>query len=261
MKLYAILPTALQEYHSRKAQALAGLDLSLFINKRQDAYVDENKIGYVNIFGPLLNDAAPIDLELGATSYEAIEEDIQHVLEDGAKAIVFVMDSPGGQVSGLIETSELIENLPVPSVGFISGLCCSAGYHLASGMTYLVSTKSSSVGNIGAIMSFTDASRLYENMGIEFNVFYNEGADMKSIGYTPSLSEKQKEFLQASINETGKAFQDYVKANRPEVNESVFNAAWYNGTNALALGLVDEVGNAERALEIALQFSTIDNCI
>lgn len=261
MKLYAILPTALQEYQSKKNQALAGLDLSLFINKRQDPYVDEQGIGYVNIFGPLLKDAAPIDLELGATSYDAIEKDIQYVLDGGAKAIVFVMDSPGGQVAGLIETSEAIENLPVPSVGFIDGLCCSAGYHLASGMTYLVSTKSSSVGNIGAIMSFTDASKMYEKMGIEFNVFYNDGADMKSIGYTPSLTDSQKEFLQDSINETGKAFQDYVKANRPEVDESVFNAAWFNGAKALELGLVDIVGNFQSAIEVATQLSAIDNII
>jgi ClpP class serine protease len=257
MKLFSILPDSLTELHNKRLEAKSSnFDLSLFINQRKAAYV-ENGIGYVSIYGALLRDSAPIDTMLGNTDYANIIEDCELCLTLGAKSIIFNIDSPGGTCAGAIETAEYISNLSVPTVGFVSGLCCSAAYWLACGMTFLMSTKSSTNGNIGAIMAYADSSRYLDSLGVEIKTFTSEGADLKSIGYGSSLTEAQTEFLQESINEAGKEFRDFVLESRPDVDPLVFRAGWYGGEKSLELGLIDSVGDEDDAYEYANELSNM----
>lgn len=246
MKLFSILPDSLTELHNKRLEAKSGIDLSTFVNQREAAHV-ENGIGYVSIYGPLLRDSAPIDRMLGCTDYEDIIDDCELCLTLGARAIMFEIDSPGGTCAGAIETAEFVRDLPVPSIGYVEGLCCSAAYEIASGMTFLAATKSASVGNIGAIIAYADTSKLYQEMGIEIQTFVSDGADLKSIGYGEPLTDPQKEFLQESINDAGNTFKQFVLDNRPEVDPLVFRAGWYGGNRSLELGLVDAVMTEDEA--------------
>lgn len=251
MKLFSILPDSLTELHNKRLEAKsASFDLSTFINKRQDPYV-RNGIGYVSIYGALLRDSAPIDTMLGNTDYDDIITDCEMCLTLGAKVLVFVIDSPGGTCSGAIETAEFVRDLPVPTVGYVSGLCCSAAYQLACGMTYLIAGKSTSTGNIGAIIAYADSSRYLDQLGVEIKTFVSDGADLKSIGHGPALTETQKEFLQESINEAGLTFKNFVLENRPNIDQLVFRAGWYGGDKALELGLIDSVGDDDDAVDYA----------
>lgn len=268
MKLFFLSPEHIQELEVKKADARKNINnmdaLSMFVNQRKDAYV-ENSIGFIHIYGCLLNDTTPLDTMLGNTDYEDIIEETEELIASGAKSIVFLLDSPGGTVEGMLDTAEFIRDLSVPTVGFIKGQCCSAAMGLASAMTYLVSTKSSTVGNIGAIMAMVDTSGVYEKMGVKVVTFTNEGADLKNIGYEPSLTKKQTAFLQESINRTGEKFKSFVLDNRPEIDPLVFDARWVDGEEAVDLGLIDYVGNEVDAIgyaEILMNtFGTISDSV
>jgi ClpP class serine protease len=260
MKLYFLSPEYIQELEARKNQVKSNWSdvqdfLSLYINQREEPYV-ENNIGYIHILGCLISNATPIDKMTGSTDYEDIIDEVDEVIEMGAKAIVFLIDSPGGTVEGALDTAEYIRDIPVPTVGFIKGTCCSAAYKLASGMSYLISTKSSTVGNIGAIMATTDTSGLYDQVGIKVITFTNEGATMKSIGYETSLTEEQSAFLQESVNKIGAKFKAFVLDNRPEIDPVVFDARWVDGEEGVVLGLVDSIGNEALAIEYANELIT-----
>lgn len=255
--IYEITQEAFKTLQDRKIAAKQeGFDLSLFINSRKPARV-ENGIGFVSIYGPLMRDSAPIDKLLGTTDYGDIENDCESVLAAGARCIVFEVDSGGGYANGCVECAEYIAALPVPTVALISGQSCSAAYKLTSSCNWIVSTKSSDVGNIGVILVMVDTSKLMENAGVSFICFTNDGATLKSTGHLDSLTEEQTEFLQESINEMGAVFKNHVLANRPNVSEEVFKAGWYSGSKALELGLVDEIGTASLALQRALELAEL----
>jgi len=254
MKLFEIQQDAFSIYKSNLEKAKEGLDLNEFINQRKACKV-ENSIGHVYIYGTLLRDASPIEKKLGNTDYADVQEDLETVIRDGARAIVLHVDSGGGMVAGAIETAEIIQALPVPIVAHVAGACCSAAYKLASGCSWIVATKSSDVGNIGSIMVWTDSSEAMKQLGLSVTAFVNQGAIYKSTGHLDSLTDDQSTFLQESIDEAGTSFKNHVLSNRPNLNEVVFNAGWYSGTKALELGLIDEIGNDKLALNRASELA------
>lgn len=245
MKPFLILPDSYAE-HVTKCE----LNLADFVNTRRPASLDENGIGVIHVYGPLLSDSTPIDRAMGATDYDEIAKEMYSLLNENAKAIVFEINSPGGSSTGLQDLAELIENCPVPTVAFCRE-ACSAAYWLASGCSWIVARKSGYVGNIGAIMVLLDRSKLVENMGVKFLCFANDGAEYKSIGHIEGLSESQTAFLQESINTLGDNFKRHIERNRT-VSAEVWKAGWYAFPQSADLGLIDEYGDMELAKSRAL---------
>jgi ClpP class serine protease len=255
MKIFEVTNSTVSEYVNKLAKYENGngngYDLSLYFNQRGEKKL-ENGVGHVYIQGMLLSDATPLDKMTGATDYDDVYDDIEDLLEMGAKVIVLHINSGGGMVTGCIELCEYIESLPVPTISCVKGMAASAAYKIASATSHIISSKSSDVGNIGTIMVFTDTSALTRAMGVQYVTFVNDGAIYKSIGHTDSLTEEQVAYLQTSINKAGSEFQEFVKRNRT-VSPEVFTAAWYNGQDAVSVGLIDEIGDYRLAEQRAFE--------
>ena len=144
----------------------------------------------------------------------------------------------------------MIESLPIPSATFYNGTGCSAAYKLGCSTMASVASPSASVGNIGSILVYKDASKAEERMGITTHVITNKGAEFKSTEKNGKLSEDQEKFLQESINGMGESFKQHVLSNRPDIDHEVFKAGWYKGEKAVELGLVDQIGTLEDAKQI-----------
>ena len=251
MKTFEITQQAFLEY-SNKISKSEEFDMSKFVNKRPDSVL-ENGIGHVFVTGCLLSNSSPIDREMGNTDYNQIVNDVEILIENGALGIILHLNSGGGESLGSLECASYIQNLEIPSIALVdSAICCSACYKIASACSYIVASPSSIVGNIGSIMVIADTSIMNKSVGLSYNAFYNQGAVLKSIGHSDTLSNVQKSFLQESINESGKQFQDFVLSNR-KIDTICFQAGWYCGEKALALGLIDYIGDeqfAENMLQV-----------
>jgi len=244
MTLFEISTEGAANLRAGLAQAREGMDLSYFVNKRPALRV-ENDIAHVWVYGPLMQDAAPVYKDLGCTDYADLTAELS---TPGIKGILLHVSSPGGVVSGCIEVAELVANASVPVVAYVHTCACSAAYKIACGADYLVSSPSATVGNIGTILVWADTSAFMAGMGVTLNAIVNEGASLKSTGHLPSLTDEQLAFLQEGINEAGAAFRAHVEANRPGIDPEVWRAGWYSGQRAVALGLVDELGSEADAL-------------
>lgn len=269
-KLFQITQLQLSEYLTRKStlegckpKKKAGGDdeepcgMEYLFNQREEASL-ENGIGHVYVYGTLLFDPSPCELEMGNTGYDDIEDDIEEMLELGAKGIVLHINSGGGEVMGNTEVAEYIQNLQVPVVASVAGFSCSAAYKIMAGCSYIVATKSSVVGNIGTIMVFLDTSTYDKAMGLKYIPFVNDGAIYKSIGHTDTLTQEQIAYLQNDINRCGANFQQFVLSNR-NVSPEVFTSAWYSDVESIAVGLVDEIGNEELATQRCQELITMFN--
>jgi len=217
-----------------------------FYTLRKAAFIDGNGIAHIEVRGALLDKSPAIYETLGlVTRYSTLIAETEAIKTQGAKGVIFHIDSPGGTVAGVIEGGQAIADLGIPTVAFCSGLACSAAYWLASGADYIIATPSATIGNVGAIISWADCTAFWEEMGIEFKALVSEGADLKSTFHLEP-DEAQLEFLQESINEAGAAFRQHVsegrKAAGAELDDEVWRAGWYSGDRALALGLADGIG-------------------
>jgi protease-4 len=226
-----------------KAAMTASLDeieIDDFYNLRPKASL-ENGIGTIHIQGMLTNGVPAIYQIVGiVTSYDSIEDEIEDLLEQGAQAINFVINSGGGSVNGAIELSRYIASLSVPTAATVTSCACSAAYMLASATNRIVISETAQIGNIGTIMTWYDYTQYERNIGVEAKAITNEGATLKSTFHLEPNAE-QLAFLQESANQFGEAFQSFVSERRPDLDDEVFRAGWYSGQKAIDLGLADEI--------------------
>lgn len=266
MKLYEATPTGLNSYLSIIERCKIRWEngdwddetLTWMFNQRSKPMVQQG-IGYVDVYGMLLHDATELDKMTGNTDYDDIIDDVEQVLSEGAEVVVFVFNSPGGEVMGSVEAARYIKNLQVPTVAYCQGTMCSAAYKLASACTYVCSTVTGCVGNIGSISVYLDKSRVYDAMGLRYISFVNERAKYKNIGHgDTSLTPEQEQYLQDQINRTGEQFINIVKENRPNVSDDVFTAAWYDGEGSVTVGLSDAtVDSIDTVHDIALSLKQL----
>lgn len=224
------------------------IDISDLYTMRKPVEMTPDGVAVIQIRGALMHEAPGIYEKLGmVTRYSTIIDEISTAEDAGAQGIFFEIDSPGGTVAGCIEAARAIAAITVPTLGYCSGMACSAAYKLAAGMDGLVATPSAQVGNIGTILSWMDCTEFWREMGVEMKAITSEGADLKSTFHLEP-DEKQVAFLQDGVNEAGEMFREWVSTHR-NVSPEVFRAGWYSGDHAEMLGLTD--GQASRAEALA----------
>lgn len=230
----------------------ANFDMDEFVNVRHEAAIDEDNIAHIDIRGCLLDNAPSIYEKIGCTDYRSIREEIELVQNEGASAILFNVDSPGGTVAGLEEAANAIAGASVPTLAWAEGMSCSAAYYLSSACDQIAASSSADVGNIGCILSWIDDTVFMESMGFKTELITNEGADLKGTFTETPMSESQRQFLQDEVDRTGEEFAAHVSANRT-VDEEVFRAGWYHGERAGELGLIDAICSRTEARNALVQ--------
>lgn len=227
-----------------------------FYTLRKPMHLDADGVAHIEIRGALLFKCPPIYEYLGlATRYSTIIAESLEAKGQGAKGVMYHVDSPGGTVAGVIEAGEAISTLGIPTVAFCSGMACSAAYWLASGANQIIASPSATIGNVGAIISWADCDKFWADMGITFKAIVSEGADLKSTFHLEP-DETQLAFLQESINAAGEGFRNHVIAGRGNagatLDPEVFRAGWYSGDRALELGLADAIATRPEARDAVI---------
>jgi ClpP class serine protease len=116
-----------------------------------------------------------IDYILGGTSYDSIREEFQAALADpSVGAIVFDIDSPGGEVSGCFDLVDEIFNARgiKPISAIVNEMAYSAAYAIASAADKVILPRTGGVGSVGVICVHMDQSQYDANVGVKFTPIF-----------------------------------------------------------------------------------------
>ena len=199
--------------------------------------------------GSVLTDGSSYDHDLFLEQLKAIEED------DTIKGIFLIVDSPGG---GVYESAEAHDKLyriaaekELPVYASMQGTAASGGYYISAGADKIYATAETTTGSIGVIMQAIEYSGLLEKQGIEYNTI--KSGSLKDIGSPDrDMTEEERALLQAYVDEAYQRFVTVVSTGRDMPEEevrAVANGMIYSGTQAQALGLVDEIAYTDDALK------------
>lgn len=182
-----------------------------------------------------------------------VKEFVDRVLGDPyAKAVVLVINSPGGSAAASEDIYRLIKKLSdrKPVVVYGEEVLTSGGYYIALPADKIIISPHCITGSIGSVMVIYDVSKLLKVIGV--NVTVLKSGKFKDIAsmYKP-LSSDELRILAEIVNRTAEVFKRRVLENRGRVNPEVFNARIYVGEDAVKVGLVDMVGDYNRAIEEA----------
>lgn len=216
----------------------------------------DGKIAVISLRGVI---SAAEDGAVGETMVDDIKLQLQQALEDeDVKAIVFYVDSPGGEVtaSDNIYTALRAAREKKPVVVFMGSLAASGGYYAACGGTHLMANETTLTGSIGVIMQSLNYQQLFGKVGLEMNTF-KSGKFKDMLSGSRQLSEEEKAYVQGMIMETYEKFLGIVATERKkdanELRNGVADGRVLSGKAALEAGLIDAVGSVEQAYTKAME--------
>ncbi len=183
--------------------------------------------------------------------------DSEHV-----KAMVLRIDSPGGTVgaSQEIHDSVVTTAKKKPVVVSMGDLAASGGYYAAAGATKIVANPGTITGSIGVIAHFVNAEDLLKKTHLRWEVI--KSGSVKDIGspLRPMTPEERK-LMQSLTDDMHAQFMEAVAKGRKLPIDKVRALATgrvFSGRQAKEVGLVDELGGLEHAIEIAAKLGKIE---
>ena len=194
---------------------------------------------------------------------QSVAADIAEISEiPNLKAVIVRIDSPGGDYNASDEIYYALQNLKqtknIPIVVSMSGYAASGGYFVALAGDKIIAEPTTITGSIGVLGGKVSLQKMWQKIGINWaEIKIGQNADILSMN-KPFTSE-EKRLFNASLDEVYADFTQKVAENRPlkEKIDIVARGRVWLGWQALELGLIDELGGYNEALETAKKLAKL----
>lgn len=224
-------------------------------------------VAVIPIIGPIVKYGNLFSSISGATSVSKLTNDFNAALEnEDVKAILFEIDSPGGEANGINEFAEQIYQARgiKPIQAYISGQGCSAAYWIASACdpNGIFLDETAVAGSIGVASVVKDDEGADEKAGIKTYKFVSEGSEKKR----PDLeTEEGRDVIMERLNTFAQVFRSKVARNRSneetsltirDVIEKFNRGGVLMGEAAVKAGLADGTSSRDEVLQNLISKST-----
>jgi protease-4 len=193
---------------------------------------------------------------------QSLREDILDASRDeDVQAIVVRVNSPGGDAlaSDVIWRELMVQDEDIPVVVSMGDVAASGGYYMSAAARYIFAEPTTITGSIGVFGLMFGTEKLFKDKaGVQFDrVVTHPHAD---IGDTNRpMTEIEGQSVQREVERVYKRFIDVVAEGRGYEQrsdlEAIAEGRVWSGTKAKELGLVDELGGLDQALEKASEFA------
>jgi protease-4 len=190
-------------------------------------------------------DGADASAEWIVTALRAAFED------DGAQAVVLLINSPGGSPvqAGIIndEIRRLKEKHKKPVCAVVEESCASAAYYIAVAADQIYVDKASIVGSIGVLMDGFGFTGLMDKLGVERRLM-TAGENKGFLDPFSPQTKNQRAHAQTLLDQIHQQFIQVVREGRGQrlkETPELFSGLFWSGQQAIELGLADGLGNLD----------------
>jgi protease-4 len=182
--------------------------------------------------------------------------------DDKVKAIVLRVNSPGGSAlaSELIWREIELTKVVKPVIVSMGNLAASGGYYIACNADKIIAEPNTITGSIGVFGTLPNAYEFMNNIGINAE---QVKTNKNSIDYSffEPMKDEQREIIKEGVVDIYELFTKRVATGRgmkqSDVHEIAQGRVW-TGKDALNIGLVDELGGLDLALQRAAEAAEIE---
>ena len=219
----------------------------------------KHKIAIISLEGTILSGEGPIRRQIERAAQD-----------DDVKAVVLRVNSPGGTITGsdflYHHLSELRKIKPI--VVSMGGIAASGGYYVAMAVGETPNTifaePTTWTGSIGVIIPHYNASELLSEWGVQEDSIASHR--LKNMGsLARKMTDEEREIFQVLVDQGFGRFKEIIKAGRPQFQQNadaldeLATGQVYTAEQALANGLVDEIGFVEKAIRRAIELAKVDS--
>ncbi|MFT7771979.1 MAG: S49 family peptidase [Roseateles sp.] len=171
--------------------------------------------------------------------------------DDAAQAVVLRINSPGGSPvqAGIVydEIKRLRKQYGKPVYAVVEEMCASGAYYIAAAADEIYVDKASVVGSIGVLMDGFGFTGLMDKLGVERRLL-TAGENKGMLDPFSPLLPKQRAYAQAMLDQIHQQFIAVVREGRGKrlkETPDTFSGLFWNGEQAVAIGLADHFGNLD----------------
>ena len=228
----------------------------LKVDRAVEDAADKSKVAVYYAFGEI--DGSTSSLDEGINSKKVIKDLRKLREDDDVKAVVLRVNSPGGSAYGSEQIWREVTLLKAakPVVVSMGDYAASGGYYISCAADCIVASPTTLTGSIGIFGMFPSAEKLLQDkIGLNFDVVKtNQMADFGTM--SRSFRPEEKAVLQKYINNGYDLFLKRCADGRGVAVEDIAKIAEgrvWTGSKAKEIGLVDELGDLDKAVAIAAQ--------
>jgi protease-4 len=221
----------------------------------------ENKIAVIVASGTIL-DGRQLPGTIGGDSTSELIRRAR--ADDEVKALVLRVDSPGGSAFAsdvILRELERFEETDRPVVVSMGSVAASGGYWISMSANEIWASPTTLTGSIGVGATIPTFPRTLDWLGI-----HTDGVGTTDLAgglnLTRPISDSMRGYLDLSIRHTYADFVGRVAEHRERTVDEIESAAQgrvWTGTDALARGLVDELGGLPEAVESAAELAGLES--
>jgi protease-4 len=179
-----------------------------------------------------------------------------------ARAVIVHIDSPGGTTAGSeqLHTALRLVAAAKPTVVVVDGLAASGGYIAAMSSDHIIALDTSLVGSIGVLFQYPNFADLLKTVGVQVETVRSTPLKAAPNGFEPT-SPEAKAALESIVMDSYAWFKAMVQDRRKlsgEALDKVVDGRVFTGRQAVALKLIDEIGNEQAAIDWLARTQGID---
>ena len=227
---------------------IVGIGVGLVIS-REDGFPIGERVAILEVQGVILDSQPYLD------SISKIKKD------DGIKAIVLRIDSPGGAVGPSQEIYSEILKLreKKPVIATLGSVGASGGYYIACAAQKILANPGTITGSIGVIAQFVSYEQLLKWAKLDVEVI--KSGEFKDVGSPfKKMTETEKQYMQQLIDNVYSQFKLAVSKARgidSKEMDKIADGRIFTGEQAKDLKLIDELGTLSDAVNLAGSLSGI----
>jgi protease-4 len=184
--------------------------------------------------------------------------------DEKVKAIVFEVDSPGGEVtaSDMIYNAVAKARAVKPVVVYMESLAASGGYYVSCGGKYLMANETSITGSIGVIIQTLNYQQLFDKIGLA-SVVFKSGKFKDMLNGARPMTDEERAYVQSFVMKTYEKFLGIVAKERnipaDSLRNGIADGRILSGRDALDFKLIDGLGQIEDAYAKAKELGRAPN--
>jgi serine protease SohB len=196
--------------------------------------------------------------DIRASAFIALREEISAILQVAklGDAVLLRLESPGGMVNryGLAAAQLLrLRDAKLPLTVMIDSVAASGGYLMAATADRIVASPFALVGSIGVIAQIPNFHRWLQARDIDWEQF-TAGKFKRTVSLFGENTEAGRAKLREELEEIHARFRAFVQGRRAQLDmEKVATGEAWLGSQALELGLVDELATSDEIIRNACQ--------
>ena len=221
-----------------------------------------NRVAVLYAEGTIMGDEA---ME-GITAKNILKQMKKIRKDDQVKAVVLRVNSPGGSADASEEIWHGVKTLQakgLPVVVSMSDLAASGGYYISCGADYIFAEPTTLTGSIGIFGTIPNVNKLREKIGVDVDgITTHKHSAMEVNMLMKGMNSEEQALMQAMIERGYDLFTRRCADGRHMSQDAIKQIAegrvWL-GCDAKELGLVDELGNIQDAINKAAELAGIES--